>query len=215
MVATLCDIHGNLAALQAVLAEAPGDALIVVGGDIAAGGPEPRATVDCLQSLGDRVRWVRGNVDLALADGVDPSALLASPEATAHARSQLSAEQVTFLSELPLTVELDGVLYCHASPRNELDIFTERTPEERISFLFEGLDADVIMCGHTHAQFDRSVAGRRVINAGSVGAAIESEPGAYWLLDLELRRTTYPDAAAPQLAREEWLDWVESLPHNL
>jgi len=215
VIAALCDIHGNFAALQAVLAEIPDDAVIVVGGDIAAGGPEPRATVDCLQSLGSRVQWVRGNMDRALGDSANPSELLSDPQAIEHAREQLTPDQATFLSELPLTVELDGVMYCHASPRNELDIFTERTPEERVSFLFQELEADVVICGHTHLQFDRVIAGRRVINAGSVGDAVESSPGAYWLLDFEPRRTNYPNAPLPTLPRDEWLDWVESLPHNL
>ena len=94
-------------------------------------------------------------------------------------------------------------LYCHASPRNDLDVFTERTPEERIAFLFEGVDADVVVCGHTHMQFDRTIAGKRVVNSGSVGSPCGDEPGAFWTLDLEPRRTEYDGMQAPEMNREE------------
>ena len=89
------------------------------------------------------------------------------------------------------------MLYCHASPRNDLDIFTERTPEERIVVLFAGVDADVVVCGHTHTQFERD---DRAACGSSTPAAsaspYEDEPGAYWLLDLEHRRTPYDGADA-------------------
>lgn len=96
------------------------------------------------------------------------------------------------------------MLYVHASPRNDQDIFTVRTPEERIAFLFEDVDADVVVCGHTHMQFERVIAGRRVINSGSVGMPYEDEPGAYWTLDLVHRRTPY-EGATLQGSREEAL----------
>jgi predicted phosphodiesterase len=85
-----------------------------------------------------------------------------------------------------------------------MDIFTERTPEERIAFLFDGLDVQAVVCGHTHMQFDRNVAGVRVVNAGSVGMAYEEEPGAYWLLDLVHRWTPY-DGAELKASRAEAL----------
>jgi len=198
-VAALYDIHGNLAALEAVLAEAPDDATVVVGGDVVAGGDEPAETLARLRGLGDRVRWVRGNADRELHPDEEG---LASPEFLEKALSELGDDEIAFLHELPETQEVDGVLYCHASPRNDMDIFTERTPEERIAFLFEGLDVSTVVCGHTHTQFARTVAGVRVINAGSVGMPYEEEPGAYWLLDLVHRRTPY-DGAELKASREE------------
>jgi putative phosphoesterase len=200
-VATLYDIHGNLRALEAVLAEIPDDATIVVGGDIVAGGDQPGETLERLRALGDRVVWVRGNADRELMRGEDA---LAPPEFLEAARSQLTEEQIVFLHELPPQAQLDNVLYVHASPRNDQDIFTERTPEERIAFLFEDVDADVVVCGHTHMQFERVVAGKRVLNSGSVGMPYEEEPGAYWMLDLVHRRTPY-DGAALEASREEAL----------
>ena len=200
-VATLYDVHGNLRALEAVLAEIPGDATVVVGGDIVAGGEEPSETLETLRALGDRVVWIRGNADRELHPDEDG---LAPPEFLDAARAALTAEQIEFLHDLPPTATIDDVLYVHASPRNDLDIFTELTPEERIAFLFADVDADVVVCGHTHMQFDRVVAGKRVVNSGSVGMPYEEEPGAYWLLDLERRHTPY-DGATLQATREDAL----------
>ena len=197
-VAALYDIHGNLAALEAVLAEVPEDATILVGGDICAGGEQPSETLASLRGLGDRVRWLRGNADRELHPGEDG---LAPADFLAKARSQLSEEEIEFLHELPPTQRIGDVLYCHASPRNDLDIFTERTPEERIAFLFAGLDVATVVCGHSHTQFDRTVGGVRVVNAGSVGMPYEDEPGAYWLLDLVHQRTPY-DGAELTTSRE-------------
>jgi putative phosphoesterase len=198
-VAALYDIHGNLAALDAVLAEVPDDATIVVGGDICAGGEQPSETLARLHSLGDRVAWLRGNADRELHPDEEG---LAPAEFLEQARSQLSEEEIEFLHELPETQVIGDVLYCHASPRNDLDIFTERTPEERIAFLFAGLEVPTVVCGHTHMQYDRRVGGVRVVNAGSVGMPYEEEPGAYWLLDLVHRRTLY-DGAELKASREE------------
>ena len=182
-VATLYDIHGNLRALEAVLAELPDDATIVVGGDVVAGGEQPAETLERLRALGERVVWIRGNADREIEE-------------------TLTDEQTAFLLGLPPTAQLDRVLYVHASPRNDEDIFTERTPEERIASLFADVDADVVVCGHTHTQFERVIAGRRVVNSGSVGLPYEDEPGAYWTLDLVHRRTPYAGATL-ESTREE------------
>jgi putative phosphoesterase len=198
-VAALYDIHGNLAALEAVLAEVPDDAAIVVGGDICAGGERPSEVLARLQGLDERDAWLRGNSDRELYPGEEG---LAPPEVVEEARARLSEEEIEFLHGLPPTQRIGDVLYCHASPRNDLDIFTERTPEERLVPLFEGLDVATVVCGHTHMQFERTVAGVRVVNAGSVGMPYEEEPGAYWLLDLVHRRTPY-DGAGLEATREE------------
>jgi putative phosphoesterase len=205
-VAALYDIHGNLAALDAVLAEVPEDATILVGGDICAGGEQPSETLARLRGLGDRVIWVRGNADRELHPAEEG---LAPPEFLEQARSQLSEEEIEFLHGLPETRVVDDVLYCHASPRNDLDIFTERTPEERIAFLFEGLDVPTVVCGHTHTQYERTVGDVRVVNAGSVGMPYEEEPGAYWLLDLEHRRTPYEGAKLTATREEAVTEFTE------
>jgi putative phosphoesterase len=201
-VAALYDVHGNLPALEAVLAEIPEGATIVVGGDVVAGGAQPAETLERLRSLGDRVVWIRGNADRELTPG-EPGL---APEGTLEeTRAALTDEQIAFLHANPPTAQIARVLYCHATPRNDVDIFTERTPDEPLIPIFEAVDADVVVCGHTHMQFDRTIAGKRVINAGSVGMPYEDEPGAYWLLDLEHRRTPYAGAADDGPSREEAL----------
>ena len=198
-VAALYDVHGNLPALEAVLAEIPDDAAIVVGGDVTAG-PLPAETLERLRALGERVQWIRGNADRELTPGEEG---LAPPDTIEWVRQQLTEEQIAFLHGLPerLELEADGlgpVLFCHASPRNDVDVFLEGTPEERVAPLFAGVGPETIVCGHTHMQFTREIGGRRVINAGSVGMPYEDEPGAYWALlgpGVEHRRTDY-DASA-------------------
>lgn len=205
-VAALYDIHGNLPALEAVLAELPADARILVGGDVVSGGEQPAETLERLRALGDRVVWIRGNADREL----DPSEPGLAPDgALDDTRAALRQEQIGFLLANPPTAQICDVLYCHASPRNDLDIFTERTPEERIAFLFDGLDVSTVVCGHTHTQFDRTVAGVRVVNAGSVGMPYEEEPGAYWLLDLVHRRTPYYGAELKATREEAVSEFTE------
>ena len=198
-VAALYDIHGNLAALEAVLAELPDDATIVVGGDVCAGGEKPSETLAGLRALGDRVRWIRGNADRELHPG--EGGLVPEP-LVEETRGRLSEAEIEFLYGQPTTQRVGDVLYCHASPRNDVDIFTERTPEERLFPLFEGLGVTTVVCGHTHTQYERTVAGVRIVNAGSVGMPYEEEPGAYWLLDLVHRRTPY-EGAELKASREE------------
>lgn len=205
-VAALYDIHGNLPALDAVLAEVPADATIVVGGDVCAGGEQPSETLARLRELGDRVRWVRGNADRELYPG--EGGLVPEP-LVEETRGRLSEEGIAFLHGLPETQRIDDVLYCHASPRNDMDIFTEQTPEERLAPLFEGLDVSTVVCGHTHTQFERTVAGVRIVNAGSVGMPYEEEPGAYWLLDLERRRTPYAGAELKATREEAVSEFTE------
>jgi putative phosphoesterase len=201
-VATLNDVHGNQPALEAVLAEIPDHATIVVRGDVLAGGTQPSETLERLRGLGDRVVWIRGNADRELKPGEPALAPAGLLDAT---RAALTGEQIDFLYGQPLTAQIDRVLFCHATPRNDLDIFTERTPEDRLVEIFAGVDADVVVCGHTHMQFERTIAGKRVINSGSVGMPYENEPGAYWLLDLEHRRTDYDGAVLAESSRDEVL----------
>ena len=195
-VAALYDIHANLPALDAVLGEADAADLIVVGGDFALG-PMPAETVDRLRALGDRVRFIRGNADREVGTQ------------EAWQREPFGEERLRFVAELPETValEVDGlgrVLFCHGSPRSDEEIITAVTPEERLGRILAGVAEPVVVCGHTHHQFDRSVHGVRVVNAGSVGMPYEGRPGAFWAMlgpDVELRTTAYDlDAATAAIA---------------
>ncbi len=88
---------------------------------------------------------------------------------------------------------LRNVLFCHATPHSETDAFTRLTPEDVLLPVFDGLGADIVVCGHTHMQFDRMIGATRVVNAGSVGMPF-GRTGADWLLlgpDVQLRNTNY------------------------
>ena len=104
-------------------------------------------------------------------------------------------------------------MFCHATPRNETEIFTRLTPEERLAPVFAGVDASVVVCGHTHMQFDRMVGGLRVVNAGSVGMPFGTT-GADWLMlgpGIELRKTNYDTAAAAEIFRRTEYPMVEEM----
>ena len=214
-VAALYDVHGNLPALDAVLAEVDAD-VILVGGDAVAG-PWPAETLARLRGLEGDVHFIRGNADREIAEqtpGLAPAHLME------FVRSRLSAEEIDFLGSLPLTesVAVDGlgdVLFCHATPRNDEEILTRISPDDTWRAALDGLAADVVVCGHTHIQFDRRIDDIRLINAGSVGMPYEHEPGAYWALlgpDVELCRTPYAPA---DIAASGWPDeWPAATPEE-
>ena len=182
-VAALYDIHGNDAALAAVLAEIEGLAvdLIVVGGDVA-GGPFPREVVDAVRALGDRAIAIRGNGERELVEArlrLDAGSARVDADdvwstRTHWAAGVLDRERLEWMGALPpfSSVEIDAlgdVLFCHASPRSDEEIVTPLSPEARIAPMVAGVAQPTVVLGHTHVQFDRQVAGRRLVNAGSVG----------------------------------------------
>lgn len=196
-VAALYDVHGNLPALQAVLADArfDGAGTIVCGGDLVAG-PMPAACFDALAALGDRVLFVRGNGDREVAE-----------RSTAHGGAwcadDLGPERLAVVRSWPLTVEVEvcgGATFCHATPRSDEEIVTILTPDGELERVLAAAVHTLVVCGHTHVQIDRRVpSGRRLVNAGSVGRPYEGVPGAFWALigeDVELLRTDYDVRAA-------------------
>jgi putative phosphoesterase len=193
-VAALYDVHGNLPALEAVLAEVEREGVdaIVLGGDCIHG-PQPLETLHRLRALGDQAIWIRGNTDRLIAEEAGTDTL------HAWAADRLGSDGVAFLEALPLTHELDvdgpgRVLFCHATPRDDEVIVTPLTPDERLAAILEGVEADVVVTGHTHMQQDRTVNGTRWVNAGSVGLPYEDDIKAFWALlgpDVELRRTPF------------------------
>jgi putative phosphoesterase len=216
-VAALYDIHGNLPALDAVLGEIDAD-VVVVGGDLVAG-PWPAETYERLRSLDGDVRFIRGNADREVAE---EAAGRAPPELMEFGRERLPADALAFLGALPLTVSVGRVLFCHATPRSDEEIFTRISPEESWRAALQGVDADVVVCGHTHIQFDRLIGDVRLVNAGSIGMPYEPEPGAYWALlagtDVELRHTRYAPGDLsvwpgewPQASPEEATEFFEKL----
>ena len=209
-IAVLCDIHGNLPALQAVLAEVDdaGVDLVVFGGDVAAG-PMPVETIEVLAGYSARARFVRGNADRYMVETFD-GVREATDGRDKWPASVISRAHRDFLSSFEPAVEVnvDGlgtVLCCHAGPdSDELPIITPATPDAVITEALATTRANLVIAGHTHMQFDRRVGERRMVNAGSVGMPYADEPGAYWALlgpDLQLRRTAYDFEAAADVIR--------------
>ena len=203
-IAALYDVHGNLPALEAVLPETDDVDLVVVGGDVASG-PFPRESLERLLALGDRARFVRGNADRVLDFvGNDGGDLETWQRARLWVAERLGPEHLRFLAALPLDVVVDGIRFCHGSPGSDEETITRVTPDARLARLLAGVEEDVVVCGHTHVQFDRRLGNTRVLNAGSVGMPYEAEPGAYWLLldgEPSFRRTPYDlDDAARRIA---------------
>jgi len=207
-VAALYDAHGNLPALEAVLAELEGERadLVVCGGD-AVWGPFPRGTLERLLALGERVRFVRGNTERETAAG-ERSGDEWVDAVTRRTAADLGAAGLAVVAAWPERVTLDvgelgSVLFCHATPRSDREIVTRLTPDDRLAEFLRDVEDPTVVAGHTHTQLDRAVAGRRFVNAGSVGMPYEREPGAYWALldpDVDLRRTPYDlDEAARRI----------------
>lgn len=219
-VAALYDVHGNLPALEAVLADPrleTADA-IVSGGDLVAG-PLPAECLDALERLGSRVRFLAGNAD---RETVSPSheGPLAAVGRWGNAR--LGAERLRRVAAWPATIELEvdglgAVLFCHATPRSDTTILTRLTPVDDVAAELAGIAARTVVCGHTHVQYEREVDGITLVNAGSVGMPYEGSAAARWaLLDgsgSSLVSTPYDAAAAlRRLARTGFpllADWLE------
>jgi putative phosphoesterase len=199
-IAALYDIHGNLTALEAVLAEVEGAGVdrVLVGGDLVAG-PFPAECLDLLTALGPRVSFVRGNADREVVAGGEGE--------RGWCVARLGPERAAFVAAWPLTVrvEVEGlgrVLFCHATPDSDEAFLTPATPEEAVAEALAGADADVVVYGHIHVQYERGHA-PRLVNPGSVGWPHEGRRGAYWAIlgpDVEFRRTEYDyEAAAEQI----------------
>ncbi len=191
-VAALYDIHGNLPALEAVLADprCVNADVIVCGGDLVAG-PNPAACFDRLDALGSRVRFVRGNGDRNAVEHDET-------HGGAWCAAALGPERLAAVAAWPLTVDLDvtgGATFCHATLRSDDEIVTRLTPDDELEQALAAARGALVVCGHTHVQVDRRLAGgRRLVNAGSVGRPYEGVRGAFWALlgdDVGLLRTDY------------------------
>jgi predicted phosphodiesterase len=205
-VAVLADIHANLPALEAVLAEpdvAAADAVVLLG-DIALG-PMPAQTLDLLAGLGDRAVWVHGNCEREMVTAFDGGTVPEPNGSSAAASAALiGREHRDRLDGLPLTVTLEvedlgPVLFCHASPRRDDEMVLVDSPPQRWADVLAGVGPRTVFCGHTHMQFDRLAGRHRVVNPGSVGMPYGGHVLASWALigpDVTLRHTHYDTAAA-------------------
>jgi putative phosphoesterase len=214
-VLALYDIHGNLDALDAVLADprAADPDVVLVGGDTVPG-PFARETLARLDALSLPVHWVRGNGEREVAEAIGAPAPAPDDWAARTAAitaAELGDDRAQALGEQPLTVQLDGVLFCHASPRRDDEMLTRLSTPERWAQALDGVAAEVVVAGHTHQQDDRVVGGVRFVNAGSVGLPYEGDAAARWLWvadgEPELRQTAYDGArAGARILEAGWPD---------
>ena len=215
VLAVLYDIHGNLAALEAVLEDARhgGVRRFVLGGDYALFGPWPDETVTRLRELD--ATWIRGNGERWTAHPED------APEhvqaAVAACREALGTEAVEELAALPEEAVLDETRFCHASPGSDLVTFLPDPADDE-----DGLLRDVseprLVFGHSHLPFRRTAStGVELINPGSVGMPFDGDPRAAYALmaddgRVEHRRVEYDHAASAAAVRErfpeEWSELV-------
>ena len=184
-IAVLCDVHGNLPALEAVLADVASLEVdrIVCGGDVVAGPFEQ----ECVERLLEHdAAFVRGNADREVGEPA-------------------------WLRELPVSLAFGGVRFCHGSPRRDDEILTKVSPDERFRAALAGTEEPLVVGGHTHVQFVRTAGATVFANAGSVGRPYEGRQGAFWALvegtDVELRRTPYAvDAAVAAIRAARYPD---------
>ena len=202
-VAVLNDIHGNLPALESVLAEVDrvGVDRVVVGGDVFPG-PMAHEALSRLTALSVPVDFIYGNCEVALLEQIDGKPPSHLPEAYRPIMKwnadQLDDDQRRFVRTWPMIVRLvlaplGDVLFCHATPRDWNECFIRTTAEEKLRPVFDPANASVVVCGHTHMQFDRMIGRTRVVNAGSIGMPF-GPPGADWLLlgpGVHLQHTEY------------------------
>ena len=222
-IAALFDIHGNLPALEAVVRELLAEAVdeVLVGGDVVPG-PMPEACLALLEECALPVRYIRGNGEVDVLDVargmVPPRVPPAFLPVVRWCAGTLSAERLGAMASWPLTLTRDvpgqgPVLFCHATPRDDNEIFTRLTPEDRVLTAFQGVEATRIVCGHTHMQFRRGIGEMEVVNAGSVGLPF-GEVGAHWAMvtpdGISLRNTAYDvEQAVARIGETEYPGTLE------
>jgi len=203
MRALLYDVHGNLPALEAVVADAHDADEFVLGGDYAMMGAWPRETVERLQEL-TNATWIRGNADRWLVDRHDAPAPV--EEAAARCGEALGDELVQELFDLPETATIEDTVYCHASPHTDMQSFFPE-PRELDAELLTDVHAARVVFGHTHLQFTRtSPGGVELVNPGSVGMPWDGDHRAAYAViagdRVELRRVEYDWQASATAVRE-------------
>jgi len=214
--AIIYDVHGNLPALEAVLADArAADAQrFLLGGDYALFGPFQAESIAALRAL-EQATWIRGNVDrwAAIQDVPDDDVLL---RAIADCRETLGARLADELGELPEQVVIDGTRYCHASPMSDMRSFLPE-PGDDDEEMLAGASEPRVVFGHTHLQFRRSgPGGVELLNPGSVGLPLDGDARSAYALahddgSIEHRRVDYDRDAAISALQERFGDvaWAE------
>lgn len=213
MLACLYDVHGNLPALEAVLAdaEAAGASQWILGGDYALMGAWPRETVARLRALDGPALWIRGNADRWLEEPPDDPVVQG---AVGFCREALGDELAGVLASLPPEGRYgEDTRVCHASPVSDMRPIAPVSAGDDDELL-AGIAETRVFCGHIHVQFRREASGVEVINPGSVGIPLDGDhrPG-YALVDpdggVELRRVAYDHTAVVSHLRTLGAPWAD------
>jgi diadenosine tetraphosphatase ApaH/serine/threonine PP2A family protein phosphatase len=224
LLALLYDVHGNLPALEAVLADArrAGAERYLLGGDYALFGAWPLETLELLETL--PARWLSGNGERWTLDATDAPRREPLRSALAACRELLPGERIEALAALPQALALEGTLFCHGSPRSDVESF-DVEPAASDGELLAGVRESRVVFGHTHLQFRRRVAsagaagGVDLVNPGSVGLPFDGDHrAAYGLQDgerIELRRVEYDFAASAAAVRERYDGWAETVARRI
>ena len=218
MEALLYDVHGNLPALEAVLADAGAVDRVVLGGDYALFGGWPRETVDRLRAL-EAALWIRGNGERwtdAPGDAPDNPVVQGAIAACGEA---LGDALVADLAALPATAARGGTLICHGSPVSDVRSFLPEPGDDEAALL-AGVSAQRLVFGHTHLPFRRRSGDVELVNPGSVGMPFDGDPRAAYALvhddgTVEHRRVEYDHAASAARVRELGGEWSETVARRI
>ena len=204
--AVIYDVHGNLPALEGVLAEARAEGIdrVVCGGDVALFGAHPAECAERLRDLGDRLIAVRGNCDRYLRE--ESEAPDDEVDVLRWTKDALGSELTQWLGGLPATVDIpdQDALVVHASPRSDEDVMLPDTGEGTVSEMLAGSTASTVLCGHVHIQYRRPVGSQELVNPGSVGLPSDGDRRSAWAVledgQVSFRRTAYDvDAVIDEL----------------
>jgi len=196
-IAVISDIHGNLEAINAVFNDIKANNCqkVFVLGDYAMAGPEPDKAIDFFieKSSDENFFMIQGNTDFMISNFTDElfenikSGAPVMAEALKNDVSILNNSQKTFLKNLPAQkeIEFEGVkfLLVHGSPRKNNENILPETPLAELEEMIKGVEADVILCGHTHMPCGFQTESKKtVVNVGSIGRPFTPEPKSCYLV---------------------------------
>ncbi|HKF19599.1 MAG TPA: metallophosphoesterase family protein [Candidatus Dormibacteraeota bacterium] len=183
-IAIVSDVHGNMLALEAVLAdldEVRPD-VVVLGGDLALGGPHPVEVVDRIRELG----WpsVLGNTDAVLADERTMPAQARGfvAHAAARSREMLGPERVAWLTQLPMGWRDEGVALVHAVPGDCWAVVAHDATDDRLRETYGPLGVPIAVYGHIHHAYVRRLDGLTVVNTGSLSLSLDGDVRATYVV---------------------------------
>ncbi len=228
------DIHGNILALEAVLADMKeaGVEALVCAGDLAAFGPRPREVLQRLNEIDD-LMIVRGNterwLDLVRSKPLGPydeKVLEKVRPALAWTIEKLPDDSISIMADLPLAGMMEGegvaVQVEHASPGSDWVGIQPEAEDGRLAEMFAGFEGEAFVCGHTHKPLVRKVGKIIVVNDGSVGFPYDGVPRPSWaLVDVggdvtaEIRRVEYDREAVRKDIADVGMVWGDVMSRRL